>query len=118
MDSAGDVRWGIVGPGRIAAKVVEDFAYAPGAVAVAAASRSIERAQAFCQEHGLATAYGSYGDIIAALQRGDDDVHVRSRVTYQDGSSVERELTLRIFDLTTYSIPEGRGRRPVWSGRR
>src|SRR5690606_37709264 len=59
-----------------------------------------------------------YADIIAALQRGDDKVTVRSRVTYQDGSSVERELVLDIFDLTTYTIPEGRGRRPVWSGRR
>ncbi|MFK5633698.1 AMP-binding protein [Ornithinimicrobium sp. LYQ103] len=63
-----------------------------------------------------------YGDIIAALQHpsghGDDVVKIASRITYQDGSSVERELTLRIFDLTTYSIPEGRGRRPVWSGRR
>lgn len=66
MDAGADVRWGIVGPGRIAAKVVKDFAYAPGAVAVAAASRSIDRAQAFCDEHGLATAYGSYADIIAA----------------------------------------------------
>lgn len=63
---AADLRWGIVGPGRIAAKVVEDFAYAPGAVAVAAASRSLERAQAFVAEHGLQTAYGSYADLIAA----------------------------------------------------
>ncbi|GAA1158520.1 AMP-binding protein [Ornithinicoccus hortensis] len=59
-----------------------------------------------------------YADIIAALDRGDDQVAIRSRVTYQDGSSVERELVLQIFDLTTYTIPEGRGRRPVWSGRR
>ncbi|WP_228386270.1 AMP-binding protein [Ornithinicoccus halotolerans] len=61
-----------------------------------------------------------YADIITALQRatGDDEVTIRSRVTYQDGTSVERELPLRIFDLTTYRIPEGRGRRPVWSGRR
>jgi predicted dehydrogenase len=66
MSGSADVRWGIVGPGRIAAKVVEDFPYAPGAVAVAAASRSIERAQAFCDEHGLQTAYGSYRDIIDA----------------------------------------------------
>jgi predicted dehydrogenase len=64
--AAADVRWGIVGPGRIAAKVVADFAYAPGSVAVAAASRSLDRAQAFCDTHGLATAYGSYADIIAA----------------------------------------------------
>jgi predicted dehydrogenase len=63
---AADVRWGIVGPGRIAAKVVADFAYAPGAVAVAAASRSLDRAQAFCEAHGLERAYGSYAEIIAA----------------------------------------------------
>ncbi|NYF99322.1 AMP-binding protein [Janibacter cremeus] len=59
-----------------------------------------------------------YGDIIAALARADDRVDVRSRITYQDGSSTERVLELGIFDLTTYSVPEGRGRRPVWSGRR
>ncbi len=59
-----------------------------------------------------------YGDIIAALRRGDDQVSIRSRITYQDGTSTERELSLEIFDLTTYTIPEGRGRRPVWSGRR
>ncbi|SOC56889.1 AMP-binding protein [Ornithinimicrobium cerasi] len=59
-----------------------------------------------------------YADIISALRRGDDDVRISSRVTYQDGSSVVRELHLRIFDLTTYEIPRGRARRPVWSGRR
>ncbi|HEY5979312.1 MAG TPA: Gfo/Idh/MocA family oxidoreductase [Microlunatus sp.] len=66
MDAGADVRWGIVGPGRIAAKVVEDFRYAPGAVAVAAASRSLDRARAFCAAHGLDRAYGSYGEIIDA----------------------------------------------------
>jgi len=66
MESDADVRWGIVGPGRIAAKVVADFAHAPGAVAVAAAARLLDRAQAFVDEHGLETAYGSYGEIIAA----------------------------------------------------
>lgn len=59
-----------------------------------------------------------YGDIISALSRGDEQVDVRSRITYQDGSSVERVLQLDIFDLTTYTVPQGRGRRPVWSGRR
>jgi predicted dehydrogenase len=66
METGADVRWGIVGPGRIAAKVVEDFPYAPGAVAVAAASRSLDRAREFCDAHGLEQAYGSYADIIAA----------------------------------------------------
>lgn len=59
-----------------------------------------------------------YADLIAALRRGDQEVSISSRITYQDGSSVLRELVLRIFDLTTYQIPAGRGRRPVWSGRR
>lgn len=66
MDASADVRWGIVGPGRIAAKVVEDFPHTPGAVAVAVASRSIDRARAFAKEHGLEQAYGSYGEIVAA----------------------------------------------------
>lgn len=59
-----------------------------------------------------------YGEIIAALARGDDDVTIRSIITYQDGSKVERGLTLHVVDLSTFRVPEGRGRRPVWSGRR
>jgi long-chain acyl-CoA synthetase len=59
-----------------------------------------------------------YADIIAALSRGDADVTIGSTVTYQDGTSVERKIPLRIFDLATFSVPEHRRRRPVWSGRR
>ena len=65
------IRWGIVGPGRIAEKVVEDFAVVDGAVPVAVASRSLSRAQDFARRHGLARAYGSYADLIA-----DDEVDV------------------------------------------
>lgn len=59
-----------------------------------------------------------YADIIAALDKGEPSVEVRSAVTYQDGSTVERTIDLRIFDLTGYVVPAGLGRRPVWSGRR
>ncbi len=69
--SSRPVRWGIVGPGRIAHQVVRDFAHVPGAEVVAVASRSAARAGAFADEHGIATAYGSYGEIVAA-----DDVDV------------------------------------------
>ena len=65
------VRWGIVGPGRIASKVVADFPHVPGAEAVAVASRSIDRAKAFAAEHGLPRAHGSYRDIL-----DDPDVDV------------------------------------------
>ena len=58
-----------------------------------------------------------YADIIAALDEGLDDLTIRSTITYQDGSRVERQIVLHIVDLTTFRVPEGRGRRPVWSGR-
>ena len=66
-----EIRWGVIGPGRIAEKVVEDFAVVPDARAVAVASRSQQRADAFAARHGLERAYGSYADIIA-----DPDVDV------------------------------------------
>ncbi|MCW0215436.1 MAG: Gfo/Idh/MocA family oxidoreductase [Pseudonocardia sp.] len=65
------VRWGIVGPGRIAAKVVQDFPHVPGAEVVAVASRSKERATAFAAEHTIPTAHGSYRAIL-----DDPDVDV------------------------------------------
>jgi predicted dehydrogenase len=65
------IRWGIVGPGRIADSVAPDFAYVEGAELVAVASRSQERAQAFADRHDVARAYGGYGGIM-----GDDEVDV------------------------------------------
>jgi predicted dehydrogenase len=60
------VRWGIVGPGRIAEAVVEDFRIVPGAELVAVGSRALERAGNFAQRHGLDQAYGSYRELIEA----------------------------------------------------
>jgi predicted dehydrogenase len=71
MTDSQSVRWGIVGPGRIASRVIKDFPYVAGAEAVAVASRSTERAQAFASEHGLRRAYGSYHEIM-----DDEDVDV------------------------------------------
>ncbi|MGZ4658427.1 MAG: Gfo/Idh/MocA family protein [Blastococcus sp.] len=65
------IRWGIVGPGRIADKVTGDFGLVEGARAVAVASRSLDRAQAFADRHGIERAHGSYADILA-----DPDVDV------------------------------------------
>ena len=59
-----------------------------------------------------------YSQIIDALAAGAEGVTIRSVVTYQDGTQVERNLPLRIVDMSTFRAPEGRGRRPVWSGRR
>lgn len=71
MTDSHTVRWGIIGPGRIASLLIKDFLYVAGAEAVAVASRSTERAQVFASEHGLRRAYGSYHEIM-----NDEDVDV------------------------------------------
>ncbi len=58
------VRWGVVGPGRIASKVVADFPHVPGAEVVAVASRSIDRAKAFAADFGIARTHDSYRAIV------------------------------------------------------
>ena len=63
------VRWGIVGPGRIADAVAPDFAHVENAELVAVVSRAQERAQAFADRHQIARAYGGYGGIL-----GDESV--------------------------------------------
>jgi len=71
MTNSQIIRWGIVGPGRIASLVIKDFPYVDGAEALAVASRSAERAEAFATKHGLPRAYGSYHEIM-----NDPDVDV------------------------------------------
>ncbi|ANY06985.1 Gfo/Idh/MocA family protein [Pseudonocardia sp. HH130630-07] len=61
------VRWGIVGPGRIADAVAPDFAHVPGAELVAVASRSTERGEAFARRHGIDRVHTGYRAIL------DDD---------------------------------------------
>src|SRR5690606_23684110 len=58
------VRWGVIGPGKIAAKVVQDFVHLPDAEVVAVASRSADRARAFADANGVERAYGSYREVI------------------------------------------------------
>ena len=71
MRVSDEIRWGVVGPGRIAENVMPDFAHVPGARPVAVASRSADRAAAFAERHGLERAHDSYADIVA-----DPDVDV------------------------------------------
>jgi predicted dehydrogenase len=59
------VRWGVIGPGRIATSLVPDFAHVPDAELVAVASRSASRAEAFAAAHGIDRHYGSYAELLA-----------------------------------------------------
>jgi predicted dehydrogenase len=60
------VRWGIAGPGRIAATMAAEFAQVPDAELVAVGSRSSERAKEFAGRFGIPRAYGSYAELFAS----------------------------------------------------
>ncbi len=60
------LRWGILSTARIAAKnVVPALQAAPGHEIVAVASRDLGRARTWAAAHDIATAYGSYDDLLA-----------------------------------------------------
>lgn len=59
------IRWGIIGAGRIARTFATDIAFAPHATLTAVASRDLSRAQAFADDFSIAKAYGSYQEILA-----------------------------------------------------
>lgn len=60
------IRWGIAGPGRIAATVAAEFAHVPDAELVAVGSRSVDRAREFAGRFGIPQAYGSYAELFAS----------------------------------------------------
>lgn len=57
-------RWGIAGPGRMAAGIVNDFRAAGNAELVAVGSRSAERAEVFATEHGIERWHSSYETLV------------------------------------------------------
>jgi predicted dehydrogenase len=54
------IRWGIAGPGAIAARFADGMRDVVGGGVVAVGSRSVERADAFASRYGIARAFGSY----------------------------------------------------------
>ncbi|MEK3723334.1 Gfo/Idh/MocA family protein [Paenibacillus sp. FSL H8-0034] len=58
------IKWGILGPGRIANAFAKDLAHLPEAQIVAVGSRSEERAAEFALKHNIPNAYGSYEALI------------------------------------------------------
>jgi predicted dehydrogenase len=65
------VRWGILGPGGIAAQFAGDLKFVEGAELAAVGSRSAATATAFAERFGFARAHGSYAELAA-----DPDVDV------------------------------------------
>ncbi len=65
MATSDKVRWGILGPGWIAAKFVRDKERASNATVVAVGSRSRDRAAHFASRWGIPRVHGSYEDLLA-----------------------------------------------------
>jgi predicted dehydrogenase len=61
----GKLRWGILGPGRIARKFAQGLASLPDADLVAVGSRSLDRAKAFGMDFGVPRCHGSYEQLAA-----------------------------------------------------
>jgi xylose dehydrogenase (NAD/NADP) len=66
--------WGILGTGRITSRMVRAVAATARAELRAVASRDLARARMFGETHGVAAAYGSYEELLAA--RDVDVVYV------------------------------------------
>ena len=58
------INWGILGLGNIAHQFVKDALLVREANVVAAASRSLDKAAAFCEQYQIPKAYGNYADLI------------------------------------------------------
>ena len=58
-----------------------------------------------------------YAPIIAALERGDQQVDVQASIRYQDGTRADRVLTLPIHAPLCCEALAARRRRPAWSSR-
>src|ERR1043165_7352953 len=63
MTSDETVRWGIVATGNIATRFVQDLALLPDATALAVASRRLDSAREFTDEHGIDRAYGDWTEL-------------------------------------------------------
>jgi predicted dehydrogenase len=74
MPASGIVRWGILGPGRIAARLLADVEHAANATVVAVASRNPDRAAEFASKFGIARVHGSYEALLA--DPGVDAVYI------------------------------------------
>ena len=61
---AGKIKWGIIGPGKIAAKFATSLRHVEDAELFAVASRSLERAREFINKNGGKKAFGSYEEML------------------------------------------------------
>ena len=92
------LRWGILGPGRIAPRLVRGLAQTERGDLVAVASRDLGRAREFAARHGIGAAFGSYQALLDA-----DDVDV---VYISLPNHLHAEWTMRALDAGKHVLCE------------
>ncbi|HEV8488684.1 MAG TPA: Gfo/Idh/MocA family oxidoreductase [Candidatus Limnocylindrales bacterium] len=65
MSNPEPIRWGILGPGMIAGRLLAGARRSSSAEVVAVGSRAPERAAQFAERYAIPTAHGSYEDLVA-----------------------------------------------------
>ena len=73
---ASEIRWGILGCGRIARKFASDLQLLSDSVLMAAGSRTLENARVFAHEFSIANVHGSYESLVN--DPGVDVIYVAS----------------------------------------
>jgi predicted dehydrogenase len=84
------VRWGVIGPGHIAAGFADAMTMVEGGKIVAVASRAVDRADAFGDRYGVTTRYGDY-----AAMADDPNVDVVYVATPQSRHADDTIMMLR-----------------------
>jgi predicted dehydrogenase len=92
------LRWGILGPGRIAVRLVRAVALSERGELAAVASRDAGRAAAFAATHGVTRSYGSYEELLAA-----PDIDV---VYVSVPNHLHAEWTIRALDAGKHVLCE------------
>lgn len=101
------IRWGFLATGKIAHSFAGDLADTPGAELAAVGSRSLESAEAFAREHGVARAHGSYEalvhdpDVDIVYVATPHSMHLEhARMAFEAGKHVlcEKPVTLNVAD--------------------
>jgi len=87
MSAPHTVRWGVIGPGRIAHRFAESLAAVPGARLVAAASRDAARAAEFVARHGGERHHGDYASMFA--DDGVDAIYIATPHTQHADVAVQ-----------------------------
>ena len=70
------IKWGIIGLGNMANQFANALQCVPDAEIVAAGSRNITKAQAFCKKHNITHAYGSYQEMLSDKSNHIDVVYI------------------------------------------